>query len=109
LIYFRNVKVSRRRFSTDGNPDFRKLDKEEIAIIECDRNCGIAILDIKEVVDGDERMVEELRGGKCEGQPESEVKMAINSAINNFEKKLSSTSSKYLNTYYPNKKQTLSF
>ena len=107
LIDFRSVKVSRRRFSTEGNPDFRKLDKEGIAIIECDKNCGIAILDIKEVVEADERMVEELGGKKCEGQPESEVKMAINSAINNFENELSSTSNKYLNTYYPERRGDL--
>ena len=107
LIDFRSVKVSRRRFSTEGNPDFRKLDKEGIAIIECDKNCGIAILDSKEVVEADERMVEELGGKKCEGQPESEVKMAISSAINNFENELSSSSNKYLNTYYPERRGDL--
>ena len=107
LIDFRNVKVSRKRFSADGNPDFRKLDEEGIAIIECDKNCGIAILDIKEVVEADARMVEELGGSKCEGQPEHEVKMAINLAINNFENKSSRVANKYLNTYYPERRGDL--
>ena len=107
LTDFRNVKVSRRRFSPDVNPDFKKLDDEGIAIIECDKNCGIAILDIKEIVDADERMVKELGGKKCEGQPEYEVKMAINTAINNFETKSSIMSSKYLNTYYPERRGDL--
>ena len=107
LIDFRNVKVSRKRFSADGNPDFRKLDEEGIAIIECDKNCGIAILDIKEVVEADARMVEELGGSKCDGQSEHEVKMAINLAINNFEIKLSRVANKYLNTYYPERRGDL--
>ena len=97
---YKLIGCSRRRFNENENYDFKKLDKENKVIVDCDKNCGTAILDLKDMIQADETMVNELKGTKCNGQDKDEVKDSINEAIKEFEKNLCPYGRKYLGTYY---------
>ena len=104
---FKELKVSRRRYTVDENPNFKELDDNGVVVIDCDKNCGIAIMDVNEIVEADAKMVNELGGSRCEGQTENDVKKAIIKTINNFEQNLSNEQRKYLNVYYPGRREAL--
>ena len=83
--------------------DFTKLDEAEVCVMDCDKNHGIALIDIKDAVTADEKMISQLGGIKTSIQIEANVKETISDAIKDFEINLNSEARKFMDIYYPNR------
>ena len=104
LLEYKTIKMSRKRFVFGEDTGFDKLDKEGIIVLECDKNCGLAILEVNEVFKADLKMVEELGGKECKGQGEEQIKRDIKATIEDFEENICVNGKKYLSAYYPERK-----
>ena len=104
LLEYKTVKMSRKRFVLGEDTGFDKLDSEGIIVLECDKNCGLAILEVNEVIKADLKMVEELGGKECKGQGEGQIKENIKATIEDFEESICGNGKKYLSVYYPERK-----
>ena len=104
LLEMKQIGLSRRRFGFCNNHDFTKLDQQNIVVVECDKNCGIAIMDVERMKFEDKKMIKELGGVKWDNYEEEDIKVHLDSVIKKFEEDLDDDAKKFLNIYYPERK-----
>ena len=91
--------VGKRRL--DGKcPEFTKLDEIGVVVIEADKNMGICLINIVDLVKADSDMVKELGGEKLFQKNAEDLKAELVKAAQKFEEELDDESKKFLNVYY---------
>ena len=58
--------------------DYKHFDKEGICVVEADKNVGICLINISNILRADEEMVEELGGQTCKFKTAEEVAHIVN-------------------------------
>ena len=107
MLQHHSVMISRRLIPRNDLNEFGSLDKLGLVAVDCDKNSGIAILKISDMVEADRKMVEELGGIKCAENEAAEVKNKIGAEIYKFEAELTQGSRKFLDVYYPSRRSDL--
>ena len=54
--------------------DFKELDQKGICVVEADKLIGIYVMNVKELIIADNKMVLELGGQRCDGESENDIK-----------------------------------
>ena len=98
------VMISRRLCSRNELSGFGSLTKLNLIALDCDKNSGIAILRISDIIEAERKMVEELGGVKCSEISAAEVIENIGDEISKFEAGLNQDARKFLDTYYPSRR-----
>ena len=104
MLQHNNVMISRRLIARNEPNGFGNLDRLGLVAVDCDKNSGIAILKISDMVEADRKMVEELGGIKCAENDAAEVKKKIGAEIYKFEAELTQGARKFLDVYYPSRR-----
>ena len=104
MMNYKNVMFSKRFNGPSDKYNFKDLDDQGLVVIENDKNSGISILNVSDLIEADRKMVEELGGTKCDENDGAQVKMKIKESIDEFETELSPESKKFMGTYYPDRK-----
>ena len=93
-----------KRVNVDMKLDFKELDQKGICVVEADKGMGICLLNVKELIIADNKMVLELGGQRCDGKSENDIKEELKAKIEGFEKTLDVNARKFLNVYYRERK-----
>ena len=80
--------------------DYKHFDKGGICLVEADKNVGICLINITNLLRADEEMVNELGGQICKFKTAEEVKKDIFEEIQQFENSMDENSSRFINQYY---------
>ena len=88
-----------KRVNDGFKVNFNKFDQLGICIVEADKNVGICLVNISDMLEADERMVEELGGQSTGVKTAEDVKDEIHDKILEFENSNDENSQKYLNRY----------
>ena len=91
-----------RRASCVGFGKVVKFDELGLIVMEADKNCGLCIMGLEDVIQADQRMVEEL-GGVYTGMSEAEVLRLLEEKVVGFEACSGEFARIHMNIYYPNR------
>ena len=107
MTNYKNVMFSKKFSGISDKYNFKDLDDLGLVVIENDKNSGISILNVSDLIEADRKMVEELGGTKCNENDGAQVKKKIEESIHEFENELTPDSKKFMGTYYPDRKGCL--
>ena len=80
--------------------DFKELDQRGICIVEADKNVGICLVNIDDLLEADDKLVNELGGKYCQGKNAIEMKESIIEKIKAFEQVTGPEERKFLCKFY---------
>ena len=101
---YKDVMFSKRTGGHSDKKNFKDLDDLGLIVVENDKNSGISILNISDMVKADKAMIAELGGTKCEETKDIRIKKVIENSIDNLESELLPEAKKFMNTFYPERK-----
>lgn len=80
--------------------NFGELDQRGICVVEADKNVGICLVDIKDLLEADDILVNELGGQYCQEKDAIEIKESIIEQIKAFEHETDPEEKKFLCRFY---------
>ena len=92
-----------KRVNDGVKVDFEQLDQQGICLVEADKNVGICLLNIEDMIRADDELVEELGGEACIDCTAVDIKKGIFEAIEAFEESNGEEAKKFLNRFYGNR------
>ena len=100
---FKKVSIFKKKPVECLNYDFCVLDKIGVVVMDCDKNSGICLLDLKDAIMADNNMIVELGGVKCYSQDAETIKNIILEEMLTFENGMDMFSKKYMDCFYANR------
>ena len=89
-----------KRIENVSKIEFQEFDDKGICIVEADKNVGICLIRIEDMMKADQSLVEELGGELCENLVADEVKKLIIEEIKEFEENNGTNEKKFLGSFY---------
>ena len=97
-----------KRIGDGKGPEFMKLDRMGVAVVEADKGMGICLINIEDLVIADQDLVNEMGGVKCIGKSTEDMKNELVEKAEEFERSLDAESKKFLRTYYGSRYEKMS-
>ena len=99
--------VGKRVTENSNKIDFKEFDDKGICVVEADKNVGICLIKIQELLKADQTLVDELGGKLCENMDAADVKKAVVKEINEFEAVMELDEKKFLGSFYGDRLEKL--
>ena len=95
-----SIGVGKKINDKSSNIDFKELDQRGICIVEADKNVGICLVNIDDLLEADDKLVNELGGEYCHEKDANAIKESIIDKIKIFEAENNPEERKFLCQFY---------